>query len=53
VHANLRLTDDLYGGPIPRLTENDLVYSVAETVFRLRSRQRHDVPDGGRRHHRC
>ena len=33
VHANLRLTADLYGGPIVGLTENDLVYSVAKLFF--------------------
>ncbi len=33
VHANLRLTADLYGGPILGLTENDLVYSVAKLFF--------------------
>ena len=33
VHANLRLTDDLYGGPLLGLTENDLVYSVAKLFF--------------------
>jgi benzoate-CoA ligase len=33
VHANLRLTADLYGGPVLGLTENDLVYSVAKLFF--------------------
>jgi benzoate-CoA ligase len=33
VHANLRLTDDLYGGPLLKLTENDLCYSVAKLFF--------------------
>jgi len=33
VHANLRLTADLYGGPILGLTEDDLVYSVAKLFF--------------------
>jgi len=33
VHANLRLTADLYGGPLLGLTENDLVYSVAKLFF--------------------
>jgi len=33
VHANLRLTDDLYGGPLLGLTENDLCYSVAKLFF--------------------
>ncbi len=32
-HANLRLTDDLYGGPLLGLTENDLIYSVAKLFF--------------------
>ncbi len=33
VHANLRLTDDLYGGPVLGLTEDDVVYSVAKLFF--------------------
>jgi len=33
VHANLRLTADLYGGPVLGLTERDLVYSVAKLFF--------------------
>jgi benzoate-CoA ligase family protein len=33
VHANPRLTADLYGGPVLGLTENDLVYSVAKLFF--------------------
>jgi len=33
VHANLRLTADLYGGPVLGLTENDLIYSVAKLFF--------------------
>src|SRR5258708_235949 len=33
VHANPRLTADLYGGPLLGLTENDLVYSVAKLFF--------------------
>ncbi len=33
VHANLRLTADLYGGPVAGLTESDLVYSVAKLFF--------------------
>jgi benzoate-CoA ligase family protein len=33
VHANLRLTADLYGGPVLGLTEHDLVYSVAKLFF--------------------
>src|SRR6202040_1317973 len=33
VHANLRLTADLYGGPVLGLSENDLVYSVAKLFF--------------------
>jgi benzoate-CoA ligase len=33
VHANLKLTNDLYGGPILGLTENDVCYSVAKLFF--------------------
>ncbi len=33
VHANLRLTHDLYGGPVLGLKENDLCYSVAKLFF--------------------
>jgi benzoate-CoA ligase family protein len=33
VHANLRLTDELYAGPILGLKENDLCYSVAKLFF--------------------
>jgi benzoate-CoA ligase len=33
VHASLRFTADLYGGPVLGLTENDLVYSVAKLFF--------------------
>jgi benzoate-CoA ligase len=33
VHANLRLTNDLYGGPVLGLTENDVCYSVAKLFF--------------------
>src|SRR5260370_19176586 len=33
VHANPRLTADLYGGPLLGLTESDLVYSVAKLFF--------------------
>jgi benzoate-CoA ligase family protein len=33
VHADLRLTNDLYARPILRLTENDVVYSVAKLFF--------------------
>jgi benzoate-CoA ligase family protein len=33
VHAAPRLTDELYGGPILGLTENDVVYSVAKLFF--------------------
>ncbi len=33
VHSSLRLTNDLYGGPILGLTENDLIYSVAKLFF--------------------
>src|SRR6266436_7143729 len=33
VHANPRLTADLYGVPLLGFTENDLVYSVAKLFF--------------------
>jgi benzoate-CoA ligase len=33
VHADLKLTDDLYGGPVLGLTENDVCYSVAKLFF--------------------
>ncbi len=33
VHANPRLTADLYGGPVLGLTEDDIVYSVAKLFF--------------------
>ena len=33
LHADLRLTDDLYGGPILGLTEKDVCYSVAKLFF--------------------
>jgi benzoate-CoA ligase family protein len=33
VHANPRLTADLYGGPVLGLTEQDVVYSVAKLFF--------------------
>src|SRR5438105_4342359 len=33
VHADLRLTNDLYAVPILGLTENDVVYSVAKLFF--------------------
>jgi benzoate-CoA ligase len=33
VHADPRLTNDLYAGPILGLTENDVVYSVAKLFF--------------------
>ena len=32
-HADLRLTDDLYGGPLLGITENDVCYSVAKLFF--------------------
>jgi benzoate-CoA ligase len=32
-HANLRLTNDLYGAPVLGLTENDVCYSVAKLFF--------------------
>jgi benzoate-CoA ligase len=33
VHADLKLTDDLYAGPILGITENDVCYSVAKLFF--------------------
>jgi benzoate-CoA ligase len=33
VHADLRLTDDLYGGPFLGITEQDVCYSVAKLFF--------------------
>jgi benzoate-CoA ligase len=33
VHADLKLTDDLYAAPILGLTKNDVVYSVAKLFF--------------------
>jgi len=33
VHADLKLTDDLYGGPFVGITENDVCYSVAKLFF--------------------
>ena len=33
VHADLKLTDDLYGGPYLGLTEKDVCYSVAKLFF--------------------
>ena len=33
VHADLRLTDDLYAAPILGITENDVCYSVAKLFF--------------------
>ena len=33
VHADLKLTNDLYAAPILGLTENDVVYSVAKLFF--------------------
>jgi benzoate-CoA ligase len=33
VHADLRLTDDLYAGPTLGITENDVCYSVAKLFF--------------------
>jgi benzoate-CoA ligase family protein len=32
-HADLKLTDDLYGGPFLNITENDVCYSVAKLFF--------------------
>ncbi len=33
VHADLKLTDDLYGGPYLAIGENDVCYSVAKLFF--------------------
>lgn len=33
VHADLKLTDDLYGGPYLNITEKDVCYSVAKLFF--------------------
>jgi benzoate-CoA ligase len=33
VHADLKLTDDLYGGPFLGITESDVCYSVAKLFF--------------------
>jgi acyl-CoA synthetase (AMP-forming)/AMP-acid ligase II len=33
VHADLRLTDDIYGGPTLGITEEDVCYSVAKLFF--------------------
>jgi benzoate-CoA ligase len=33
VHADLKLTDDLYGGPFVGITEDDVCYSVAKLFF--------------------
>jgi benzoate-CoA ligase len=33
VHADLKLTDDLYGGPFLDITEKDVCYSVAKLFF--------------------
>jgi benzoate-CoA ligase family protein len=32
-HADLKLTDDLYGGPVISITEKDVCYSVAKLFF--------------------
>jgi benzoate-CoA ligase len=32
-HADLKLTNDLYGGPFVGITENDICYSVAKLFF--------------------
>ena len=32
-HADLKLTDDLYAGPILGITESDVCYSVAKLFF--------------------
>ncbi len=33
VHADLKITDDLYGGPFLEITERDVCYSVAKLFF--------------------
>ena len=51
VHADLRLTDDLYAAPILGIKENDVCYLGREAVLRLWPRQCDDLPDVGRRDH--
>ena len=53
VHANLRLTADLYGGGVLGLQGERRLLFGGEAVLRLRARQRHDLSDGGRRDHRA
>jgi acyl-coenzyme A synthetase/AMP-(fatty) acid ligase len=50
VHANLRLTADLYGGGVLGLKKPTCAFR-GQAVFRLWARQRPDLSDGGRRHH--
>ena len=51
VHANLRLTADLYGGGVLGLKETDVCYSVAKLFFAYGLGNAHDLSDGGRRDH--
>ena len=51
VHADLKLTNDLYAAPILGLTENDVVLLGGKALLRLRARQCDDVSALGRRHH--
>ena len=51
VHADLKLTDDLYGGPYPRHHRERRLLFGGETVLRLWPRQCADLPDVGRRLH--
>ena len=51
--ASLQLTDDLYAGADPRHHRERRLLLGRQAVLRLRSRQRHDLPDVGRRHHRA
>ena len=49
VHANLRLTNDLYAGPMLGMRESDVVLFGRQAVLCLWPRQRADLPDVGRR----
>ena len=51
VHADLKLTDDLYGGPLSRHHRERRLLFGGEIVLRLRPRQCADLSDVGRRLH--
>ena len=53
MHADLRLTDDLYAAPILGITENDVCLFGGQAVLRLWARQCADLSDVGGRHHRA